>query len=150
MPTHSKFGAFSCHWWLSPWHIAWCFREISSGGKKKRLGGQEIHHPRCFQWSYQSFPDIFSDKSHQPQPISKDFSTKGTLGANGLENCRLISLLLLLIGHYIPVGESTWETLMDIVALIVETQFTAESYTSLTTRWQSIGTFWRQLSLILH
>lgn len=77
-----------------------------------------------------SFPYTFSDKTDKPQVISKSFSSSDTLGGNGHENWCLIRLLPLLIGHYIPSGDNTWEILMllkDIVALVVAPHFTAES-----------------------
>lgn len=77
-----------------------------------------------------TFPYTFTDKTDQPQMISKGFSTKGTIGGNGHENWCLIRLLPLLIGHNIPEGDNTWEVLMllkDIVAIIVAPHFTEES-----------------------
>lgn len=55
------------------------------------------------------FPYTYSDRTNQPQLIPKTFSSKSTIGGNGHENWTLLRLLPLLIGHYIPSGDETWE-----------------------------------------
>lgn len=75
------------------------------------------------------FPYTFSDKTNQPQLITKNFSSKGTIGGNGHENWTFLRLLPLLVGHHIPEGDETWEVLMnlkDVVELSVSASFTEE------------------------
>ncbi len=77
-----------------------------------------------------SFTYTFTDKIDQPQPITKGFSTKGTVGGNAHENWCLIRLLPFLVGQYVPPGEKAWEVLMlvkDIVELVVAPRFTDET-----------------------
>ncbi len=77
-----------------------------------------------------SFTYTFTDKTDQPQPITKGFSTKGTIGGNAHENWCLIRLLPFLVGQYVPPGEKAWEVLMlvkDIVELVVAPRFTDET-----------------------
>lgn len=76
------------------------------------------------------FSYTFSDRTNQPQLITKNLSTKGTIGGKGHENWTLLRLLPLLIGHYIPKGDETWEVLMnlkDVVEMSVSASFTEES-----------------------
>ena len=76
------------------------------------------------------FENTFSDRTNRPQMIGKGFSTKGTIGGNAHENWCLIRLLPLLIGHYVPEGDNTWEILMllkDIVELAVAPRHTEET-----------------------
>lgn len=76
------------------------------------------------------FKYTFSDRTDRPQMLSKGFSTKGTTGGNAHENWCLIRLLPLLIGHYVPEGDNTWEILMllkDIVELAVAPRHTEET-----------------------
>lgn len=78
--------------------------------------------------SYYQNAYAFTDKTDQPQPITHDFSTKGTI--NGHENWALIRLLPLLIGSKVPEGDNAWNILMhlkDIVELAVGTRHTEES-----------------------
>lgn len=60
------------------------------------------------------FPYTHSDKTNQPQTITKTFQAKGTIGGNGHENWSLIRLLPLLIGHYVPEGDETWEVILSL------------------------------------
>ena len=72
----------------------------------------------------------FSDRTNQPQLITKNFSSKRTIGGNHHENWTLLRLLPLLTDHHIPEGDETWEALMilkDVVELSVSTSFTEES-----------------------
>ncbi|KAL3986654.1 KRAB domain-containing zinc finger protein [Sarotherodon galilaeus] len=60
------------------------------------------------------FPYAFSDRTNQPQLITKNFYSKRTIGGNGHENWTLLRLLPLLVGHRIPEGDETWEVLMNL------------------------------------
>lgn len=76
------------------------------------------------------FPYAHSDKTNQPQVISKAFHTKGTIGGNGHENWTLLRLLPLIIGHYIPEGDKTWEVILclkDVLEIAMSTMFTEET-----------------------
>lgn len=77
-----------------------------------------------------SFPYTFTDKTDRPQPITKGFATKHTIGGNAHENWCLIRLLPFFLGECIPPGEKAWEVLMlvkDIVELVVAPKFTEET-----------------------
>ncbi len=72
----------------------------------------------------------FSDKTNQPQPIPKGFTSKGSIGGNGHKNRTLLRLLPLTICDNVPDGERSWEILMllkDLVDLAVASKYTDES-----------------------
>lgn len=76
------------------------------------------------------FPYAFSDRTNQPQLITKNFYSKRTIGGNGHENWTLLRLLPLLVGHCIPEVDETWEVLMnfkDVVELSLSASFTEET-----------------------
>ncbi|KAL1273015.1 hypothetical protein QQF64_028877 [Cirrhinus molitorella] len=106
---------------IVPVELSLCIKDLVA---KKYITLDVLNH------AIKSFPYTFSDKTDKPQVISKSFTSRDTIGGNGHENWCLIRILPLLIGHYIPSGDNTWEILMllkDIVALVVSPQFTEES-----------------------
>lgn len=74
--------------------------------EKKYFSLDSVNH------AIKTFAYTFSDKTNQPQPIPKAFASKGTSGGNGHENSTLLRLLPLILGDYVPEGESSWEILM--------------------------------------
>lgn len=92
--------------------------------KKKSLILETLYH------AIKEFPYPHSDKTNQPQTISKTCHLKGTIRGNDHGNWSLIRLLPLLIGHYIPKEDKAWEVLLclkDMVELVMCTRFTEES-----------------------
>lgn len=84
-----------------------------------------------------SFPYQHTDKVDKPQPISKNFAAKRTIGGNGHENGTLLRLLPLMIGHKVPDGDGAWTILMDlkdIVELMLSPTFNDESIEYLQTK----------------
>lgn len=65
-----------------------------------------------------SFPYQHTDKVDRPQTISKTFAEKNTIGGNAHENCTLLRLLPLIIGHMVPEGDGAWTTLMDLKEVV--------------------------------
>lgn len=86
-----------------------------------------------------SFPYQHSDKADKPQPISKNFAGKRTIGGNGHENSTLLKLLPLMIGKTLPEGDGAWTVLMelkDIIKLVLSPTFDDESIEYLWTKIQ--------------
>lgn len=106
---------------IIPSELCLCIQDFI---KKKFFTLEMMNH------AIKDFPYTHSDKTNQPQTISKTFHAKGTIGGNGHENWSLIRLLPLLIGQYIPEGDEAWEVLLclkDVVELVMCTRFTEES-----------------------
>ena len=66
----------------------------------------------------ESFPFKFTDKTNRPQPISKYFAKKNSIGGNCHENWTLLRLLPLMIGHVIPEEDKTWQILLDLKEIV--------------------------------
>lgn len=76
------------------------------------------------------FPYTNSDKINSPQMITKAALSKDSVRGNGHENWCLIRLLPLLIGHYVPEGDESWEVLLclkDVLELTMFPSFTEET-----------------------
>ncbi|KAK6479283.1 hypothetical protein HHUSO_G19991 [Huso huso] len=76
------------------------------------------------------FPYKWSDKTNCPQSVPLNLATRRTVGGNAHENWCLLHLLPFIIGTNIPVGEPSWQVLMDlkdIVELVVSPLHTEET-----------------------
>lgn len=115
---------------IVPVELSLCLSELIS---QKFFSLDEVNQ------AIKTFDYSFSDKTDQPQTISKGFSAKGTIGGNGHENWSLIRLLPFLIGHRVPKGVRAWDILMllkDIVELVVMPKHTEETLCFLDSKLQ--------------
>lgn len=106
---------------IVPIELALCLRKMISKGY---ISLETINK------AIEQFPYTFSDKTNRPQLLTKNFTTKGTIGGNAHENWALLRLLPLLIGHHIPGEDEIWEVLMilkDVVELSLSGEFTEET-----------------------
>jgi hypothetical protein len=104
-----------------PVEVALCLQDLIG----KRYFSLDTLNGAIKQFQYK-----FSDRTDQPQPIPKSYTSKQTIGGNGHENWALLRLLPLLIGHEVRQNDHTWEILMllkDIVELALSSHFSDDT-----------------------
>lgn len=97
---------------------------------------------KFFTWSQlidliREFPYQWTDKADSPQPETRTFATRNSVGGNGHDNWSLLRLLPFIIEFKVPECEQLWHLLMDlknIVEIVASSFHTDDKITYLDTK----------------